>query len=116
MYSIPTPANELLAALERYRRDVKQLAAHWQDAQLYRVVSQHSEEIRRCSRALPVVSAQWVGLLIAHAELLQALWRSSQPQSPVTGVERERLLAIVLGRAHELQERCMALVPRGPDA
>ncbi len=116
MYSMPTPANELLAALERYQRNVKQLAAHWRDAELHRIVSQHSEEIRRGCRALPAVSAQWVGLLIAHAELLQALWRSGDPRFPMTAADRERLLAAALEHVHELQQACMTLARRAPDA
>ncbi len=114
MEAIPTPAHELLAALERYERDVRRLATHWRDAELYRVVSQHTEEIRRCCRALPTLSAAWVALLIAHSELLQALWRSADPVSAITNADRERLLAASIGCGRELQVACMTLARREP--
>jgi hypothetical protein len=111
----PTPQHgrEALAALERYQLHVRQLATRRLDAELYHAVSLDIQEVRRCCHALPQLSAPWVALLIAHAELSQALWRSSQPEGP--GPEqRERLLGRALDAVRELQQRCMDLV--GPPA
>lgn len=99
---------EALAALERYQLHLRQLATRRLDAELYHAVSLDIQEVRRCCHALPALSAPWVALLIAHAELSQALWRSSQPDAPAPE-HRERLLARVLEAVGALQHRCMEL-------
>lgn len=96
-------ANEALAALERYEVHLRQLVARWLDAELYHTVSQDMQEVRRCCHALPPLSAGWVALLIAHAELVQALWRN-EPTA-----QRQRQLAQVLECVHAVRDRCMRL-------
>jgi hypothetical protein len=101
----PTPqaVGQALAALERYQVHVRQLVSAGGDAELYHTVSLDIQEVRRCCRELPALSAPWVGLLIAHAELSQGLWRT-QPAP-----ERERLLEQVLENVRMLQQRCMEM-------
>jgi hypothetical protein len=104
---------EALAALERYQLHVRQLVTQRLDAELYHAVSLDIQEVRRCCHAISPLSADWVALLIAHAELSQALWRSGQPDAP-SPQERQRLLANALQCVRRLQQRCMEL--GGPPA
>jgi hypothetical protein len=66
------------AALARYERHVRRLAASWLDMDLYRVVSREIDEIRRACAVLPDTSVACSELLISHAELIHALWREGQ--------------------------------------
>ena len=74
-------AFQLVAALERYESSAAAMVAGWMDMELYRTCGREIEEIRRYSAALPQLSVAWVELLIAHAELVQTLWRNGQPGS-----------------------------------
>lgn len=108
----PTPPNavhEALAALERYQLHLRQLALGGVDPELYHRVSLEIQEVRRCCHAALALSASWVALLIAHAELSQALWRAGQPQGGPTLEERRRLLVRVLDCVRALQAQCMEL-------
>jgi len=107
--SPPLGVHAALAALERYQLQLRQLARGGVDPELYHRVSVEVQEVRRCCHEVPALSARWVALLIAHAELSQALWRTGQPQGAPTSAARERLLGQVLGCVHALQRRCMEL-------
>jgi hypothetical protein len=107
--SPPKAVHEALAALERYQLHLRQLAVGGVDPELYHRVSLEIQEVRRCCHQAPALSAPWVALLIAHAELSQALWRSAQPQGAPTVEERQRLLAHVLDCVRALQGQCMEL-------
>jgi len=112
-HSSPQAVREALAALERYQLHLRQLATRWADAELYHTLSLDLQEVRRCCHLLPTLTGEWVALLIAHAELSQALWRGAPPQPAAVQAERQRLL----GRAGEcvraLQHRCMDLADGG---
>ena len=99
---------EALAALERYQLHLRQLSTRRLDAELYHAVSLDIQEVRRCCHPIPALSASWVALLIAHAELSQTLWRNGQADAN-TPADRERLLAHVLDTVRQLQQRCMDL-------
>src|SRR5438552_3179987 len=75
-------AFQLVAALERYEGSAAAMVAGWMDMQLYRTCGKEIEEIRRYAAALPQLSVAWVELLIAHAELVQTLWRNGQAADP----------------------------------
>jgi hypothetical protein len=107
--SIPQAIHEALAALERYQLHLRQVAAARVDPELYHQVSLDIHEVRRCCHALPALSAGWVALLIAHAELSQALWRAGQPQGAPGAEERQQLLGHVLACVRALQAQCMEL-------
>ena len=77
-------ALQLVDALERYAMDTAQMVANWPDLDRYRVVSGQVDEIRLVASGLPDARVQWVELLIAHAELLQLLWRAHYGHGGVT--------------------------------
>lgn len=106
-------ASQTLAALERYQTHVRRLVANWQDPALYHEVSQDMEQVRRCCRQLSALSDAWVSLLIAHAELMHALWQVSRMGSKVDGEERTRLLAAVDQRVRAAQDICMRMLAPG---
>jgi hypothetical protein len=116
---VPTPtptsqaAGATLAALERYQLHVRRLVASRLDTDLYRSVSDDVEEVRRNCRKLPRLTGPWVALLIAHAELIDGLWRSAREGSTVTDAERRELLAQAIERAAGVASACMELLRAG---
>jgi hypothetical protein len=70
-------AFQLAATIDSYEQHVEELLAAWPDMERYRTVSESIEEIRRYASALPAVSVQFVALLIAHTELVHALWKQT---------------------------------------
>lgn len=108
-------ASQLIDALDRYEHDVQTLADTWLDMDCYREVSDRIETIRGYCAALPRLSAPWVALLIAHADLVHCLWRSQAlPRA-------ERAAAVRPSRARHdacvavLRERCRRdLAPPSP--
>jgi len=109
---IPQAASEALAALERYQLHLRQMATGGVDAELYHRVSLDIQEVRRCCHEVHALSAGWVALLIAHAELSQALWRTGHPQDAPAAQERQRLAAHVVDCVRALQQECMDLLGR----
>ena len=64
--------------LARYERHVRRLVASWLDMDLYLNVSQEIDEIRHDCVQVPQLSLPWTALLISHADLVHALWRSGE--------------------------------------
>jgi hypothetical protein len=100
-------------ALARYERHVRKLAATWLDMELYRTVSEEIDEIQRDCTMLPDVAAPWAALLVSHADLVHALWRSTQtatPAGPAPDVrpQLERHLACI----DALARRCLRAMER----
>ena len=93
-------AFQLAATIESYERHVEALLVAWPDMERYRTVSEGIEEIRRYTSALPTVSVQFVALLIAHTELIHALWK----QTNVPGQAANRALV----PAREQHGKCVA--------
>lgn len=85
-------AFQLVAAVESYEQEVDLLLAAWPDMEQYRAVSERIEAVRRYAAALPTVSVQFVALLIAHTELVHALWQQTNDRRAVD--------------RHELQPAC----------
>ena len=106
--SVP-PAQELLAALERYALHVARLTGRWTDADLYNTVSQDVEAVRLACRPHPDLASAWVSLLIAHAELMHALWQAPGTPSEAGAADRQRLLARVQAEVRALQAMGMRL-------
>lgn len=77
-------ALQLIDALERYAMDTAQMVANWPDLERYRAISEQVDQIRLLASGLPEARVQWVELLIAHAELLQLLWRAHYGHGGVT--------------------------------
>jgi hypothetical protein len=105
-------AFQLAAALERYEQDVGRMMDTWLDMDLYREVSRQVEEIRMYSAALPQLSASWLEVLIAHAELIHHMWRVQNarpaPQARDLAAVRERHAAAV----RRLHDACLRLIAR----
>ncbi|GAB3767240.1 hypothetical protein GCM10028796_28170 [Ramlibacter monticola] len=107
-------AFQLAAALEEYEVSVGRMIDTWLDMELYGRVSEQIEEIRLYCLPLPQLSAPWVELLIAHAELVHALWRLRFQEE---GTDRERLEEV---RQHhtacvrKLRSRCLVLLSGAP--
>lgn len=95
-------ALQLVVALEEYDRDAALMVDTWLDMDLYHKVSEEVEDIRRASAALPHLSVHWVEFLIAHAELVHALWRLRFEDEPA---EQGRL-----GLARGRHAHCVALL------
>jgi hypothetical protein len=70
-------ALQLAAAVESYEHQVEALLAAWPDMERYRTVTESIEDIRRYAAVLPTVSVQFVALLIAHTDLVHALWKQT---------------------------------------
>lgn len=109
-------ASKALAALERYEPDARKLAGSWLDAELYSRVAQEIEDVRRCCASLPLVSAQWTTLLIAHAELVHCLWRSTRPESSTDATDRRLHLERVIACSHGLRDACRRVATGGRQA
>ena len=107
--SVPPAADALLAALERYALHVAQLTGRWSDAQLYHTVSEDVEAVRLGCNELPGLNSAWVTLLIAHAELMHALWQAGSNPGEAGAAERRRLLAKVQQDVRALQGAAMRL-------
>lgn len=100
--SVP-PAQELLAALERYALHVARLTGRWTDSALYNTVSQDADAVRLACRPHPDLACAWVSLLISHAELMHALWQAPGMPSEAGAAQRRRLLAKVQEEVRALQ-------------
>jgi hypothetical protein len=71
-------AFQLAAALDAYDVTFESLMRNWPDIDLYHSASASMDELRMYSAALPQLSVQYVSLLIAHAELVHALWKNAK--------------------------------------
>jgi hypothetical protein len=102
--------------LARYERHVRKLASTWLDMELYRTVSEEIDEIQRDCALLPDVAAPWAALLVSHADLVHALWRSTQPAAPAGPAADVRPhLAHHLACIDALARRCLRAMERsGP--
>jgi hypothetical protein len=100
-------ALQAAAALARYERHVRRLAATWLEMELYATVSAEIDEIGRACAQLPDVQVSWVALLVSHTELVHALWRVGKPSLEVDDSSlalREHLQCI-----DALARRCLRL-------
>jgi hypothetical protein len=107
--SVPEAARDLLAVLERYGLHVGKLTGRWMDAELYHTVSVDLDAIRHACQRMPGLSSPWIGLLIAHAELMHELWQASSAPAGSPMTERHRLLAKLHEQLRLLQAQCTKL-------
>lgn len=103
-------AFELMAALEEYDDDIGNFIDASFDAELYRRVTRHVAQIRRCRTFAPELAVPSLALLIAHSQLLERLWR---PEGGAAGEsalrERRREQAACL---RALRKGCVDLLTR----
>ncbi len=101
-------AFQLIAALDRYKAEVEQLAALRVDPEAYHQLRLSLDEMRRYAVELPSLSIAWVELLIRHFELAHALWKRQQG-----GTEQDAFAA--LQESHRncletLRARCVRIL------
>jgi hypothetical protein len=105
--SVEAIALQIAAALETYDSDATAMVDAWPDLERYRGVSEQIEGVRMLCSSLPQVGAQWVELLIAHAELVHFLWRLQYGERPAVSADigpvRDRHAECVRG----LRRRCL---------
>ena len=70
-------AFQLSAALESYQQDMDSLSDPWSQREQYKRVSDEFDMVRMLKGALPDLSVAMVEVLIAHVELMSALWNAS---------------------------------------
>lgn len=111
---IGASARETLRVLTRYQRHVRRLAATWLDMDLYQTVSQEIDSIKAFCGALPELAVPWAALLVSHAELVHALWRSGPDggaqASPDVAARLQEHLACIDG----LARRCIRMAEASP--
>lgn len=102
-------ALQAAAALVRYDRHVRVLAATWLDMDLYSKVSEEVDEVRRCCAALPELGLPSTRLLVSHAELIHELWRSGQREGSLGNKDIDERLHEHLACIGVLARRCRRL-------
>jgi hypothetical protein len=75
---IGASACETVRVLARYERHIRRLASTWLDMELYQTVSEEIDNIKGCCGLVPQLARPWAALLVSHADLVHALWRSGQ--------------------------------------
>jgi hypothetical protein len=101
-------AFQLAATLETYEQDVAAMLRTPADADLYRRVSGHVDQMRMYAAALPPLSVAWVEVLIRHFELTHGLWRVHREPGSVPLAELHEALRDAIRR---LSKRCVQLMP-----
>ena len=81
-YTYTTDATEILvaAALERYQASWDELLGSWFDRDRCRAVNAELDHLRKLMQALPRLSADWVEVVMRHAQLLLALAKPIPPE------------------------------------
>jgi hypothetical protein len=106
-------ARRALAVLERYGRDVRQLAADPLEAEHYRAAGEQMDEIRRCCAVVPEFSLPVTMLLISHAEFVQHLWNASAGRAGAGVPSTRQMLQVQLSRVDELATACYSFLDSG---
>ncbi|MDB5898650.1 MAG: hypothetical protein JWP22_4329 [Ramlibacter sp.] len=102
-------AFQLAATLETYEKEVEGMLKCPFDADQYRRVSAHIDDMRLYASALPEVSVAWVEVLIRHFELTHHLWRVQQAGGAQQ--DQARLLDALTQALRHLSRKCAQLMP-----
>jgi hypothetical protein len=80
-YTYTTDSTEILvaAALERYQASWDDLLGSWFDRERCRAVNAELDHLHKLMQALPRLSADWVEVVMRHAQLLMALAKPIPP-------------------------------------
>lgn len=105
---------QVVAALEVYAEDTAQMIAGWPDLERYRSVSEQIEQIRMFASALPEARAQWVELLIAHAELVHLMWRVQYGEAGLAMADTLEVRLHHTDAVAALRQRCLRFTRRQP--
>jgi hypothetical protein len=81
-YTNTTDSTEILvaAALERYQASWDELLGSWFDRDRCRAVNAELDHLRKLMVVLPRLSADWVEVVMRHAQLLLALAKPTPPE------------------------------------
>ena len=91
-------AFELIAALDTYHAAAVRLVESWLDMDAYAQFAREIEPIREHGAAVPGLTVLALQLVIAHAELVSALWQHSS-----VGVSPQRMKEVRLRHALAVQ-------------
>lgn len=105
-------ALQAATALARYDRHVRMLAATWLDMELYSIVSEDVDEVRRCCEPVPELGLASTRLLLSHAELIHELWRSGQREGMLGNAEINDRLHEHLACIEAVARRCRRIAHR----
>ena len=101
-------ASQLLAMLESYEHEVALMVSSWPDAQPYLAAGRKMDQIRDLGSCLQGLHGAWAELLIAHAELVQALVRGGDHPDADTIAPLRRRHALA---TQQLRSRVLWLLP-----
>lgn len=108
-HALSAIAFQLAATLETYEEDVEGMLECPHDADNYRRVSGHIDNMRLYASALPAVSVAWVEVLIRHFELTHHLWRAQH--SGALQDELGQLRGQLSEAVRRLSRKCGQLMP-----
>ena len=108
-YTNTTDATEMLvaAALERYQASWDELLGSWFDRDHCRAVNAELDHLRKLMVTLPRLSADWVEVVMRHAQLLMALAKPIPPEpktAALTALRKKHSKAIQNARGKCLGE------------
>ena len=104
-------AFQLSAALESYQQDMDSLDDPWSQREQYKRVSDEFDMVRMLKGALPELSVAMVEVLIAHVELMSALWNSS-PAAKGGSAPLESLRSRHRSAVESMRARCLRFFSR----
>lgn len=107
-------ASELSGVLDQYQADVDELVSHKLETPVHRRVSADIERIRRCSAPVAELSVPAAAVLIAHSEVIYALWRAEFREPPISPQEISRILADHHACVERLRRRCASYLAARP--
>ncbi|QJW85301.1 hypothetical protein HK414_23655 [Ramlibacter terrae] len=108
-HALHTIAVQLATALDHYELEFNALMRNWPEMEMYAGVSRRMDELRMYSASLPVLSVQYVSLLIAHAELVHALWKT-QTRGGYTAVDLANVREDHRAAIADLRRKCLRLL------
>ncbi|QJW83950.1 hypothetical protein HK414_08230 [Ramlibacter terrae] len=102
----------LLSELQAYEAHVRELTRKWDREPrvvVFGEAGRAMDRMRGLAAAHPQLSAQWLMLMISHAELMHNGWRAAKGEAVALDMEVRDHLACVSA----LQARCLELLVRG---
>lgn len=83
---------------------------------VHRRVSDDTDRICHCSAPVPELSVPAAAVLIAHSQVIYALWRAEFCEPPITAGEVARVLADHRACVDRLRRRCARYLSARPAA
>jgi hypothetical protein len=105
-------AFHLSAALESYQQHVDELVDPWAQRDGYKRVSDEFDTVRMLKGALPDLSVAMVEVLLAHVELMSALWTSTPRPDKRSGSVVDTLRGKHRRAVDAMRDRCVRYFSR----